>query len=139
VTSDAEKALTTGRLHRLITHLPPATASAGKARTFVSRGLRAWGLSESLSYDIVLSTSELVTNAVEHGRGEVAVELRLVGRRVVLRVWDDLRETPVLTRPGVSSPRGRGLAIVEALAASWGCQHAEDGKWVWAEFSLPRR
>jgi hypothetical protein len=38
------------------------------------------------------------------------------------------------------APRGRGIRIVQGLAARWGVDDHEDGKRVWAELALsPRR
>jgi anti-sigma regulatory factor (Ser/Thr protein kinase) len=118
----------------LIARLPPTTRSAGEARDFVSAALRSWACDEALTADVVLATSELVTNAMEHGRGEITVDIRLIDSRVLLRVRDEGPGAPVSTANEVLSPRSRGLTIVEALSTSWGWQLAPGGKWVWAEF-----
>ena len=127
----------TGGVRRLDTRLSPVPRSAADARTFVTRALRSWALPEQLITDIVLAASELVTNAVEHGRGEVAVELWFDGACLRLRVGDEGGARPVLRPRDPTSPRGRGLAIIDAIASAWGHQAAGGGKWVWAEFPLP--
>ncbi|SDH77682.1 Anti-sigma regulatory factor (Ser/Thr protein kinase) [Actinokineospora alba] len=118
----------------LIARLLPTTRSAGEARDFVSAALRSWACDEALTADVVLATSELVTNAMEHGRGEITVDLRLLESRVLLRVRDEGPGAPVSGDREVLAPRSRGLTIVEALSTSWGWQLAPGGKWVWAEF-----
>lgn len=136
MTGETDDALSTGRGRRLSIHLPPTAHSPGAARSFVTEALRSWSVPAELAGDIVLAASELVTNAVEHGSGEITVELRMVGGCVRLKVRDDAGAGPVLRRPDPRSPRGRGLALIEALSAAWGHHRAEGGKWVWAEFRL---
>ncbi|HEX3788973.1 MAG TPA: ATP-binding protein [Pseudonocardiaceae bacterium] len=117
--------------------LPADTRSARQAREFVTSALDSWSVPEELVQDIVLAASELVSNAVEHGCGEVAMELGLGNDRITLRVRDESLDAPQRQPSDVRSVRGRGLAIVEALSVDWGYLPAEDGKWVWAEFALP--
>lgn len=96
--------------------------------------LRSWPVPAELAEDIVLAASELVTNAVEHGHGEVEIALRLTGGVVRLSVRDEADAEPVRRHPDEHSPRGRGLALIEAISAAWGHHRAGSGKWVWAEF-----
>ncbi|HVK19849.1 MAG TPA: ATP-binding protein [Actinokineospora sp.] len=123
-------------MDELIAKLPPTTRSAGQARDVVTEALRSWSARSDLIADIVLATSELVTNAVEHGRGEVMVDIQLVGGRVLLRVGDRGPGAPVAMSPDAGSPRSRGLTIVAALSVDWGWQLAPEGKVVWAEFAF---
>ncbi|WP_279537873.1 ATP-binding protein [Amycolatopsis acidicola] len=117
-------------------HLPPGLRSAGEARGFVTEALRSWAVPEDVVEDIVLVTSELVTNALEHGHGAVDVAVRRIGDVVRLSVRDEADAEPVLRQLTESSPRGRGLAMVAAISAAWGYDPAAPGKWVWAEFRL---
>jgi hypothetical protein len=123
-----------GLARTLRTRLAPAPGTPGLARSFVTEALRSWGVSETLHGDILLAASELVTNAVEHGRGEVALELRLRGECIRVCVGDGATEQPVLLRLGPKAPRGRGIALVDAVSAAWGSRPGAGGKWVWAEF-----
>ncbi|SER97546.1 Anti-sigma regulatory factor (Ser/Thr protein kinase) [Actinokineospora terrae] len=131
---DVSESANTGRVRQLATRLPPASTSAGEARDFVSAALRSWSVAEDLVSDVVLATSELVTNAIEHSAGEIRVELSLTGGRVLLRVGDDADTLPVRKAPDLLSERSRGLTIVIALSESWGHEPDGTGKWVWAEF-----
>ena len=86
--------------------------------------------------DLLLATSELVTNAILHGEGPVAVAVW--PGPVVLRVEvsDDGRATPQPRQDhDEDDEAGRGLQIVEVLSSRWGVwpkRHAP-GKTVWFE------
>jgi anti-sigma regulatory factor (Ser/Thr protein kinase) len=119
----------------LIARLPPTIRSAVQARDFVSAAMRSWSCADTLTADVVLATSELVTNAIEHGRGQITVDIRMDDDRIVVRVSDEGSGTPVAINADVLSPRSRGLTIVAALSSAWGWQRTFGGKWVWVEFS----
>ncbi len=68
-----------------------------------------------------LLTSELVTNAVLHGRGQITLGARLVDGRLVVEVADEGSGFEYeVGRRGFDHLRGRGLAIVAAESARWG-------------------
>lgn len=131
------------RVRRLATRLPAADPSVGEARDFVGSALASWAVPRAETGDIVLAVSELVTNAIEHGSGEVDVEVTLAGGVVRLRVGDRSAGLPVRQSPTLLSERSRGLLIVEALSTAWGYEGVagsvgtDDGKWVWAHFAVP--
>lgn len=112
----------------------PVAAFAG--RRAMARTLRALRMSEDLVEDVLLVTSELITNAVEHGAGPTRLELDQGGDRLVVRVQDGGGGVPVLRAPVPKEAHGRGLLLVNALASDWGCVEQDQGKYVWAEFSL---
>lgn len=83
--------------------------------------------------DILLATSELVTNVVRHGRGVTRAELRLECRDGWVRVGVRQYGTPFeRVQRGATDPDGRGLTIVEAVTDRWGVE-VEDGLLVWFE------
>ncbi len=133
---EVSEAANTGRVRRLGTRLPPSARSAGAARDFVTEALRSWALPEGLVFDVVLASSELVTNAIEHGGGSIDVRLSVVDDRVVLQVRDEIGDAPVRKEPSLLSERSRGLSIVAALSVEWGHRSGADGRWIWAEFAL---
>lgn len=122
------------RVSRLVTTLPHATTSVSEARRFVLAALTSWAVDRDVVDDIMLAASELVTNALEHGRDEVRLDLRHTEHGVVLSVGDHGAGMPVMTPVNVTAPRNRGLAIVNSLSTAWGWSRDEDLKWVWAEF-----
>jgi anti-sigma regulatory factor (Ser/Thr protein kinase) len=80
-------------------------------------------------------TCELVTNAIEHA-GAAAFGLELMtlagSGAVAVIVTDPSPRPPVKRYPGEDAEHGRGLAIVDALSASWGWRPQSPGKAVYA-------
>jgi anti-sigma regulatory factor (Ser/Thr protein kinase) len=116
-------------------HFARASDQVGRARSFVRETLGAWGLSSRVD-DAVLMVSELFTNAVLHGEGDVDVSLVLEDGNLRIEVADDGAGTvPTRARsPRPESVTGRGLAIVDALADSWGNGRDQRGRTrVWLE------
>lgn len=115
--------------------LPSAPGSVRLARAFVDRWLKTWNL-ECLSADAILVACELVTNAIQYGRGDqIALQLARDGSAVTLRVGDDNPDPPRPRLPGMDSETGRGLLIVASYASSWGWTLEDSGtpgKSVWA-------
>lgn len=109
-----------------------APQSARAARRFVQAQLDEWGLSVD-DDGVVLMVSELVTNAGLHANS--AATVRLVDQGDCLRIEvTDASTTPVQVRSHrTGAETGRGLRIVDALAARWGVDAAADGKTVWFE------
>ncbi|MET9503974.1 ATP-binding protein [Streptomyces sp. NPDC006622] len=106
------------------------------ARQRVREALAGWGVTAQLADSVVLLANELVTNAVTHCRvsdAQVKVTLTLLGAEVVLEVSDPDRDRlPRLHHSGPDEERGRGLALVAALADAWGCRQEPYAKCVWA-------
>lgn len=113
--------------------LPPELRSIRTARRFVGERCRAAGLSPERCDDVLLLTSELVTNAVLHGRSEVGLEVEEFGAVVRVTVFDENSRHPAAVAEDPDALDGRGLALVEALAARWGVQDRPLGKVVWFE------
>ncbi|MGW5335213.1 ATP-binding protein [Streptomyces bauhiniae] len=115
---------------------PKVRASVSKARDFArlfADGIDADGLGD----DLVLIVSELVTNAVIHGKTapgrQVEVTLDHTAGRVRVEVRDTGEGTP-RRRPRIPlAVAGRGLEIVDALCEKWGVAEQVVGKTVWAE------
>ena len=85
-----------------------------------------------------LLTSELVTNALQHGDGAIELQLRADPTALRVEVSDESPERPQRMNASAGSVSGRGMLLVEALASSWGIlSHPGDGKAVW--FELRRR
>jgi anti-sigma regulatory factor (Ser/Thr protein kinase) len=83
-----------------------------------------------------LLTSELVTNAVLHGRGEPVLAVDVENGRVRIAVHDDTTSVPVVGNPGPLAGSGRGMQLIESLAARWGVEPDARGKDVWFELEL---
>lgn len=89
----------------------------------------------------VLCTSELVTNAIEHGGPPVAFHIDVADDRVRIEVHDGSSIRPRQRTPPPNCGRGRGIAIVERCTDRWGVEPEAGGKIVWCELSTvrPRR
>ncbi|MGH9089446.1 MAG: ATP-binding protein [Acidimicrobiales bacterium] len=84
----------------------------------------------------VLLTDELVTNALVHGGGRFTLRVDLDDRAVRVAVTDQCRDTPRVLRPSSEREHGRGMAIVDALATTWGTDQLPTHKAVWFELAL---
>ena len=120
----------------LVLSLPGEPSSVPAARRAVAGQLRAWGL-DPMVEPVSLAVSELATNAVLHAGGGLRVTLSRVSEGVRLEVGDGSARTPQQRRPTELSGTGRGLHLVNMLAADWGVESASGtGKVVWAVFAV---
>ncbi|MEX0658212.1 MAG: ATP-binding SpoIIE family protein phosphatase [Egibacteraceae bacterium] len=119
--------------------LPPAESSVPVGRRFARGVLHSWRLSDLAEVgDVELTTSELLGNAVRYGEDDITVLLGYDGTRVRVAVGDGSRLLPQSRPAGAFDVSGRGLPIVEALAAAVGVSPTVDGKRVWAEIDASR-
>jgi anti-sigma regulatory factor (Ser/Thr protein kinase) len=109
-----------------------APISAGQARRFVESALAGAGL-ERFAYTAVLLVSELVANAVLHTGTSIDVVVKPAVDRVRIEVHDGSAQLPVRKHYSDMSGTGRGLVLVERMAADWGSERTADGKVVWFE------
>ena len=128
---------TTVAAARLRVLLPADVTAPALARHEVRAMLLRLGLQDRQCDDILLATSELVTNAFEHGERPQRLELEYAVGRLTLRVHDTGRMLPELRAPSPAEARSRGLVLVQALSLDWGFERCPGGKYVWAVFPLP--
>ncbi|MGW5336604.1 ATP-binding protein [Streptomyces bauhiniae] len=126
--------------HRLSERYPRSRASVAKARSFAASFADDTGLKEQ-SDDLILIVSELVTNAVLHGKTgsgrQVAVTVDYNETRVRVEVRDAGEGTPRKRAAArLLAVSGRGLEIVDTLSSSWGVIEHVVGKTVWAELAI---
>ncbi|MEU6671634.1 SpoIIE family protein phosphatase [Streptomyces sp. NPDC046727] len=115
--------------------LPREPRSVGRAREYARGQLLSWDL-ESLVDTTELLVSELVTNALRYGEGEIRLRL-LLDRTLVCEVWDSGLVQPRRRRARDTDEGGRGLQLVGLLSAAWGSRRTPRGKTVWFELPLP--
>lgn len=116
--------------------LPAALPSVRVARSFVLQECARSQLPTVLCDEATLLASELVTNAVLHGRSELRIEVECRAGVVRVTVHDENSRRPVLVQDDPDALDGRGLAIVVALAARWGVEDERAGKAVWFELAV---
>ena len=109
--------------------LPAAPSSPRSARTMVTEAMVAAGLPSEVIEDVKWLTSELATNAVVHAGTAFVVSIEISEDAVRVAVDDTNPSLPRVRPPdGVS---GRGLHLMERVAACWGIDAAPVGKSVW--------
>ena len=87
--------------------------------------------------DVLLAASELAANAVQHGGGPIELSVRTTSDSVAIELSDrNMSRHPEVRHPPVFSVSGRGMSIVDALAAHWGLTVRTSTKSVWCEFPL---
>lgn len=120
--------------------LAPSLQTGSLARRALRQLFDTARVDQDTSETAVLLATELVTNAVEHGRGATHLDAAVQDDLIRLEVTDSSTEEP-RPNPSVSdlAERGRGLLLIEALASRWGVQPRSDGKTVWCELDLAPR
>jgi anti-sigma regulatory factor (Ser/Thr protein kinase) len=116
--------------------LAPELTSVRTARRFVGTICAEARWSGPRTDDALLLTSELVTNAVLHGRSQVTLEVDVDAGRLHVSVVDENSRRPWPVPEDPNALDGRGLALVDAVADSWGVEDRPMGKAVW--FDLVR-
>ncbi|WP_280882860.1 ATP-binding protein [Streptomyces pseudovenezuelae] len=107
-------------------------AAPRRARAIVRAGLRYWGWPELIESADLLVT-ELVTNAFEHGLGDVGLRVYLTDTHLLIEVQDGSPQLPVLGNAALDDEAGRGLFLVASTTDDWGI--SPDGTTTWC--SLP--
>ncbi|WP_433464382.1 ATP-binding protein [Spirillospora sp. CA-128828] len=113
--------------------LDPTLNAPAMARRFLAERFREWGIEDDSDGRLVVS--ELVTNALLHGAGQIVVRVyRDESDGIpVIEVWDQGDGAPVVRPESDTQLNGRGLLAVEGIALKWGTRPiAEGGKIVWA-------
>lgn len=103
------------------------------ARRLVAAGCARAATGRECADSAGLLASEVVTNALLHGDGDVTIGMDAGAAMVRVEVGDASRSRPREDVPGEEAERGRGLLIVNALSSAWGVTDALPGKIVWFE------
>ncbi len=111
--------------------VPSVPRSVASLRRFAVRACEQAGT--EVCDTVALLVSEVATNALVHGSGEVQVSVRAGSGVLRVEVADGSPELPRPRRAGPEAEGGRGLALVDALASDWGTERTADGKVVWFE------
>lgn len=125
--------------------LPADRRTPAAARALVRSVLAEADLHELLN-EALLLTTELTTNAVEHARTELDIEVEADPAGLTVTVTDfasgPVDELLVGVRNTTSditevAERGRGLLLVDHFASRWGTTYLPTGKGVWFRLDRP--
>lgn len=112
-------------------------SSVRRVRDWVRLRLSSEEVPEDVQDIAELLISEVTTNAIVHAEGEsITVELRGGGTLEAAVRDDDGVHLPMARTARDEDMSGRGLALVQTLAQSWGTRAARPGKWVWFRLGL---
>lgn len=103
------------------------------ARRLVAQACHDAATGPECASTAALLTSELVTNALLHGTGRVRLGIDAGEQLVRIEVGDDDPRHPCAPTQRDGAESGRGLLILDELAASWGVCDSPPGKVVWFE------
>jgi MEDS: MEthanogen/methylotroph, DcmR Sensory domain len=111
---------------------PAEVQAPGRARRDVVALFEEAGRNGTIA-NAALIVTELATNAVRHAATPFSVAVRLQGSVARVAVSDQrgLRSSQGDRMPATCP---HGLALVDAIATSWGVEQIRGGKTVWAEF-----
>lgn len=120
----------------------PEVDAVAEVRHWVLGHLEQWKVVGRMREELLLVTSELVTNALRHARTSITVFVRPQAEGCVrVEVFDRDTRLPMAVSADDDATSGRGLHIVAAVAADWGSRTEErdgiHGKVVWADVCGP--
>ena len=87
---------------------------------------------------VLLVTSELVTNAVQHAHTPLRLEVIAREHSLTVAVTDGLPDDYThmdKTSSNSLQQNGRGLVLIDGLCESWGIMRGESSKSVWANIT----
>jgi signal transduction histidine kinase len=99
--------------------LNPEPAQVGRAREQARNALPCWGLADYTEL-AELIVSELVTNALVHGNGQIEVYLSYARGSLRAAVHDCGTGRPVRQHPAADRESGRGLELIDGLIEPYG-------------------
>lgn len=118
----------------------PADLSAGRrARAFVRSNMCPEHAGEVLDRALLV-VSELIVNAVEHGRPPVRAHVECRSGTLRLEVSDGSPLPPRRLSPDTRAVSGRGVGLVATICRTWGVRdggasEGAPGKTVWCELT----
>nr|WP_324289675.1 ATP-binding protein [Streptomyces tirandamycinicus] len=107
----------------------PDLKEVGGMRQTTRAFLRRCRTSTPVAEFVVLAVSELVTNAVVHGEGEIVLRITVAVDVVRVSVTDHNPAPAVLKEAGRDGESGRGIRLVDAISDAW----ESNGEETWCE------
>jgi len=125
--------------------LDEGLSDLGPARRWVDDVLEGCDVDEEQRRTAMLLTSEVLTNALEHGQGPITATVEVDAQKLRVAVRDGSTDEPELQSPQPQDLSGRGVLFLERLASRWGVELHDgsdavgrhsgvvEGKTVWFE------
>lgn len=114
--------------------MTPDDGRPAQARRMIAAHARLWRLPEAITDSARLVASELVTNAVVHGKGNIGLRVGLDDGELRIEVSDESPVEPQLKNAADDDLSGRGLFLVAVTARDWGVSN--NGHTVWAVLTV---
>jgi anti-sigma regulatory factor (Ser/Thr protein kinase) len=114
-------------------HSPRSPASARAAAAELVAELHL----EPIADDVSLVVSELVTNAVRYADPPVTLEIQATDDEITIAVADGSPGRPAPREVDLDEEGGRGLTLIDLIAAETGVRPQPPGKTVWAALLRP--
>lgn len=111
--------------------LTPTFSAAAEVRSAMREAVAGTAFEARLP-DAEIAVSEIVTNAVLHGREPITVTIALE-ESLRVEVTDGSAVSPTFSFLDPTAVTGRGLLLVSAVADRWGVEPHDEGKTVWIE------
>ncbi|MFC4912339.1 ATP-binding protein [Actinomadura gamaensis] len=113
------------------------TEGQAARRTVRERAAKLVG-DASLLDDVELMGAEAIANAVLHGTNPIRVRIAADGKRLRVAVRDGGPARRSDDEPASDRvDHGRGLTVIDVLAAEWGLEQTTGGTHLWFEVDLP--
>lgn len=106
----------------------------GHARLWIIQRCQEWRC-DVLADAAAVMVTELVTNVFLHARTDCLVHAAFDHSILTVTVTDGDSQEVSAQPPSDTAEEGRGLAIVAALADTWGIDHSDGAKSVWFRLS----
>jgi anti-sigma regulatory factor (Ser/Thr protein kinase) len=113
-------------MNEIRTTLPRSPGSARLARDVVTEC--TGGVTDEVRDDALLLTSELVANALQHGKGVVTLRVLHEPRELLVEVADEGHGAIEMTQ-NPTSLGGWGLRVVDQVADDWGVRPGSTRVW----------
>ncbi|GAA3207976.1 ATP-binding protein [Dactylosporangium siamense] len=123
---------------RAALQLPAHPSATTDARRLVDDACQRWRITH-LADTAALIVTELVANGIQHAGTPMRLLLSLREHHLHVSVRDGSSRLPRPTVADDDLESGRGLLIVEGLAAAWGSVAVAGGKVVWVTLRRTRR